>query len=143
MRRACGEDAAIVRATQGLPVYKSLGGCLALRPDGEVAIFDWLGEGVRVMGAEPDDAEWIGVAYIMAGLRITGLEGLVPERPDDAAICPECRGSGSGLEKLVESGVISEEEAAGLDEGGVFHCRCCGLGWKWWSGGLDEEGEGR
>ena len=104
---------ALVAEVQLLPASLDWGGCLGLRPNGEVASFLW--DKPTTLRAEPD-ARICNLAYYQASLKYAALAPLVPKRPADALECPHCKGSGQC------SGVPPH-----LAE--MFVCYCGGLGW--------------
>jgi len=99
----------IARRTNVLPVVLDMGGCLALRPSGEIVSFPW------------DNASDIRVetcprirnlAFFQGSKKFPALRALVPARPSNAVDCSHCRG---------------QSELVGLPENVV--CYCGGLGW--------------
>ncbi len=96
-----------------LPVVLDMGGCLGLRPNGEVASFVWddpqtlrTEHGIRIRN----------LAYHQASLRYGALKWLKPQRPHDAVVCSHCSGSGrcSTFPLPLADRII---------------CYCGGLGW--------------
>jgi hypothetical protein len=90
-----------------------MGGCVALRPDGNVVSFLWdEPHGLKVQ----NDVLWRNRALYQGSRKYPELTVLVPARPPEAEDCPQCGGSGTprlaleaGIENLV--------------------CSCGGLGW--------------
>jgi hypothetical protein len=104
---------AVAAELQLLPAMLDMGGCLSLRPSGEVASLLW-GEPHRLR-AEPDE-RIRNLAYYQASLKYPALTRLVPCRPPDAVVYPHCGGSGrcDWLPDRLADGVV---------------CYCGGLGW--------------
>ncbi len=105
--------AAIARDYAALTVYCDLGGCLAIRKDGEVISIPDDPHGS--VGVERDVA-LRNLAFIKAAKLYPELISLVPSRPPDALICSDCAGTGvnpitahPGFENII--------------------CRCGGAGW--------------
>ena len=90
-----------------------MGGCLGLKPSGEVAGFTW-DEPHRL--ATTTEPHMRNLVYYQASLKYPALAQLAPHRPADAIVCPSCGGSGKliGLPERLASHVI---------------CECGGLGW--------------
>jgi hypothetical protein len=104
---------AIAAEVRLLPAMLDAGGCLGLRPSGEVASFLWdEPQRLRTEGGE----RIRNLAYHQAALKYPGLALLVPRRPPDAVVCSYCGGSGrcGGLPDRLADSVI---------------CFCGGLGW--------------
>jgi len=99
---------AIVAEVQLLPAMLDMGGCLGLRPNGEVASFMW--DEPYTLRPETDN-RIRNMAYYRASLKHPALAPLVPRRPADAVDCSYCAGSGRfpGFDQVV--------------------CYCGGLGW--------------
>lgn len=95
-----------------LPILFDMGGCFAVRPNGEVVSFAWdERDDVRV----EDDLRIRNLALFQGSKKYPELEDLI-EKPSDATECPDCKGTGReptavklGLDNLV--------------------CYCGGLGW--------------
>jgi len=98
---------------QLLPALLDMGGCIGLRPDGEVVSFVW--DEPYALRSERDPPIR-NIAYYQASLKYPELVLLIPERPPDATICPFCDGSGKPL------GIPKSELKN-------FTCYCGGLGW--------------
>ncbi|MGH7733320.1 MAG: hypothetical protein ACREOE_06360, partial [Gemmatimonadales bacterium] len=79
----------VVAKFGGLPLTLDMGGCLAIRADGEVISFQWdEPHDVRV----EQDAHWRNVALYQGSLKYPELAPLVPARPIDARPCEHCAG---------------------------------------------------
>src|SRR5690348_6387084 len=74
-----------------LPVTLDMGGCIGLRPSGEVAYFLW--DDPKLLIAECEERVR-NSAYYQASLKYPMLAPLVPRRPSDAVVCTHCNGSG-------------------------------------------------
>jgi hypothetical protein len=76
-----------------LPLCGDMGGCLALRVDGEVlAVGSDEAEGARVERLE----RIRNAALFQGSRRYPELAELVPLRPEGARTCPDCGGTGVG-----------------------------------------------
>ncbi len=104
---------AIAAEIQLLPACLDMGGCLGLRPSGEVASFVWDEPGQ--LRADSDERTR-NTVYFQASLKHPTLAHLVPCRPSDAVVCSFCGGSGRGNE-------------LGQELADHFVCYCGGLGW--------------
>jgi hypothetical protein len=104
---------AIAAELQLLPACLDMGGCLGLRPSGEVASFVW--DEPRLLRADWDERTR-NMVYYHASLKYPTLAHLVPCRPSDAVVCSFCGGSGRCNE-------LGEKLADHLV------CYCGGLGW--------------
>ena len=97
-----------------LPLFYDWNGFVALRPGGQVVLFD-----VEGGEAEPVvDARVRHVAMAEGARRYAGLPFLLPARTPDAVACESCRGTGRltfgpGSEHLSDKVI----------------CECGGLGW--------------
>jgi hypothetical protein len=104
---------AIAAELQLLPASLDMGGCLGLRPSGEVAGFLW--DEPHALRTDWDH-RIRNMVYYQASLKYPSLTPLVPSRPADALVCPSCGGSGrcSGLPPDLADKIV---------------CYCGGLGW--------------
>jgi hypothetical protein len=104
---------ALAQQVQLLPAVLDMGGCLGLRPSGEVASLLW--DEPHLLRAERDERIQ-NLAYYRASLKWPALAALVPVRPADALVCWHCGGSGrcSGLAPELADRMV---------------CYCGGLGW--------------
>jgi hypothetical protein len=102
-----------VRRMAALPLMLDMGGCYAIRADGELLEFDW-------DDPDPcrpvDDPRLINVALHQGSLRYRQLRSLEPSRPTDASDCPHCRGTGT----------LALNSQPGLED---LVCYCGGVGW--------------
>ena len=100
----------VVAKFDALPLTLDMGGCLAIRADGEIISFQW---------DEPHDARveqnahWRNVALYQGSLKYPELSPLVPPRPTDARPCEHCAG-------------VAAIRAQGIKN---IVCYCGGLGW--------------
>jgi hypothetical protein len=116
LREPGGDPAEVVAAArtyQLLPIWKDFGGCILLRPDGELLSFGW--ETPTQLEPIPDDAPDRAIVHAARGWAsrtFPEVRGLRPERRADSKTCPGCKGTGH-LEG-VPSNIV---------------CACGGLGW--------------
>lgn len=102
----------IVQKFGGLPLILDMGGCYALRPDGEVVTFAW---------DEPHDCKveqdprLRNMALFQGAKKYPELAPLVPPRQADAVDCSHCRGTGR-----FPTGDVPIDNVI---------CYCGGLGW--------------
>jgi hypothetical protein len=97
----------VARRTNGLPVYGDLGGVIALTLSGEFVLYGDNSDTV----APVQESLWEDVALASLGKHYPDLRELLPDRPADATVCPNCSGTGWMM-------------------GGRLFCRMCrGLGW--------------
>jgi hypothetical protein len=100
----------IAAEIEALPLVMDMGGCYAIRCNGDVVSFAWdTPSDVRVA----EDPRTRNMAIFQRSKKYPTLQSLVPARPDDAAECPQCRGTGK-LPEPMPANVI---------------CYCGGLGW--------------
>jgi hypothetical protein len=95
------------RYIKGLLVYGDLGGVIALTLSGEFVGCDHELESVTTVREQL----WIDVALASLGKHYPDLRGLLPDRPAQAPVCPNCSGSGWMM------------------DGRLYCARCRGLGW--------------
>jgi hypothetical protein len=103
----------VVRDVLALPLWLDMGGCYAIRANGELVEFGWDGPG----GSKPlDDPRIVNLALLQGSLKFPELAVLVPTRPAGATTCGHCGGEG---------------KLALTKEPGLEHivCYCGGLGW--------------
>ena len=105
---------AVAAGGEALPLVCDFGGCLAIRPDGEIVSFTWdkMGD-PRV----ETDARIRNLALFQGGKKYPELRTLIPARPPQARECPDCEGTGITTiagEVELENNVV---------------CYCGGLGW--------------
>jgi|SRR5215831_19366552 len=74
-----------------LPVMLDMGGCYAIRPDGQIFSFLW--DYPYDLRPE-DDPRIVNVVFYRASLKYQELAELKPQKPADAQICPVCKGTG-------------------------------------------------
>jgi hypothetical protein len=96
-----------------LPLTWDMGGCLALRPTGEVVSWAWDQE--EQVSLERS-ARVRHVAMFQGAAKFVDLRPFLPVRPADAPICTSCSGTGiaSGLPQELGEQVV---------------CLCGGSGW--------------
>ena len=95
-----------------LPLYADMGGCIAIRPDGDVIFVD-----IDQDWTDPErsdlDPDWRTVALAVGSWTYPALATLLPPRGPADIDCPECEGTGG-------------ERVAS-----VLVCGAClGLGWR-------------
>ena len=104
---------AVVAKFGALPLITDMGGCYALRLDGEVVSFAWdEPHGLAVV----DDERLRNTALNQGSQRYPELAPLVPARPAEAIDCRSCGGTG-----------IVAFEGRSLPNNVI--CFCGGLGW--------------
>jgi hypothetical protein len=102
---------------QALPLYEDLGGCIAIRPDGELIFVesnvDWSKPNVSARELEP---MWRTIALASGSRRYPELRELLPPRGAEDIDCPDCAGTGRLREPPTRAGLI---------------CSAChGVGWR-------------
>src|SRR5262245_25367448 len=86
----------LARRLDVLPLTWDMGGCMALRPTGEIVAWMWdEEENVSLREASLDRNR----ALFQGAAKYPALVPFLPSRPSDATTCPHCKGSGkvSGL----------------------------------------------
>ena len=97
-----------------LPLFCDMGGCLAIRPDGEIVSFVWdEADKLRVEG----DTRARNIALFQGSTKYPELKSLIKPASPSARECPHCEGTG----------VEASAREAGMGDGVV--CYCGGLGW--------------
>jgi hypothetical protein len=104
-------DAVIVRE-HVLPGWRDMGGCYALRPNGEVIFFGWDDMAITI-GTDPRIRNF---AFAQAARTYAQLSEFVPQRPTSARSCDVCNGTGmpASLPAHLADSIV---------------CQCGGLGW--------------
>lgn len=74
-----------------LPAMLDMGGCYAIRSDGQIFSFLW--DSPYELRHE-DDPRIINMVFYRASKKYPELAGLQPERPADAQVCMQCKGTG-------------------------------------------------
>jgi hypothetical protein len=98
-----------------LPMMLDMGGCYAIRPDGEIISFSW--DEPFKLDIEKDAR--IQRLVLASGVKkYPELKNLLPTRPDEAIECSSC--NGTGVDRFVAE--------HGLDPETIV-CFCGGLGW--------------
>lgn len=100
----------IAAELQVLPLVPDMGGCYAIRSNGEVVSFSW--DAPSDVRAE-EDPRIRNMAIFQGSRKYPILQSLVPHKPADALECPHCRGTGKLPEPMPENVI----------------CYCGGLGW--------------
>jgi hypothetical protein len=103
----------LARRLEVVPLTWDMGGCIALRPTGEIVTWVWDEE--ERLHAETSRLEQHR-AMFQGAAKFPELKPFLPRRPVDANRCPGCGGSG------VVTGV-----AAAI--AGQLACQCGGAGW--------------
>jgi hypothetical protein len=104
---------AIAAELNALPLLLDMGGCYAIRPDGEVISFAWDDE--KDYQVE-QDRRTKNIALFEGGQKYPELKELIPARTLEDQDCPHCNGTGT-LPINAELGVRN------------LLCYCGGLGW--------------
>jgi hypothetical protein len=95
---------------QALPLVADMGGCYAIRCNGDIVSFAWDSPGELRLEEDPRIRN---MAIFQGSKKHPALRALVPPRPADARDCPHCGGRGA-LPAPMPENVI---------------CYCGGLGW--------------
>lgn len=82
---------ASARELNVLPLMLDMGGCFAIRSDGEVISFLW--ENDRDIRQE-NDARIRNIALFQGSKKYPELRALIPPRPPEATTCSQCNGTG-------------------------------------------------
>jgi len=99
----------IARRHHALPLLLDTGGCVALRPNGELIQFLWDTPDQVTIEADPKMRH---VARAVGSRRYSAISGLAPTRTSTSEVCVICKGTGvirADLPNIV--------------------CSCGGLGW--------------
>jgi hypothetical protein len=99
----------IARRHHALPLLLDMGGCIALRPSGELIGFLW--DSPDELSVE-SNTQMCHVARAVGTRRYPEISGLAPVRTPQSRTCPACKGTGSIRPDLPN--VV---------------CSCGGLGW--------------
>ena len=99
----------IARRHHALPLLLDMGGCVALRPNGELIQFLWDSPDQVAIEADPKMGH---VARAVGSRRYSAISGLAPIRTSTSEVCPTCKGTG-----VVRPDLPS------------IVCICGGLGW--------------
>jgi len=105
------------RMHRALPLMMDWGGCVALRPTGELVSWAWddPAQVSPVGDAGEHDRRIVHAARARGAGRFPQITGLAPVRDENARRCPTCKGTGK-LEGMPENII----------------CACGGLGWISW-----------
>jgi len=104
---------AVVLKLNVLPLVLDMGGCLAIKPEGEIISFAWDSE----MDIQIELDERIrNIALFQGTAKYPELKAMIPARTKDAVDCPHC--NGTGIEPLATELQITN-----------IVCYCGGLGW--------------
>jgi hypothetical protein len=95
-----------------LPVWRDMGGCYALRPNGEVISFGWDDVAITV----ETDPRIRNIALAEGARTYAELREFLPQRPASARSCDVCNGTGTSasLPTHLANSIV---------------CQCGGLGW--------------
>lgn len=96
-----------------LPLMLDMGGCYALRSNGQVVSFLW--DDLKEVRVE-DDLRIRNIALFQGSKKYPELKALIPPKPGNALECHVCGGTG----------VVPISAQLGLDN---LVCYCGGLGW--------------
>jgi hypothetical protein len=99
--------------TQALPLYADMGGCVAIRPDGELISVDWDKPKDWTRETQP---RWRTIALAVGSWKYPALVDLLPARGPEDRDCVECAGTGRRVEPPVLAGLICEA--------------CLAVGWR-------------
>ena len=117
---SAGTDPDITRSARfhnALPLWLDTGGCVALRPNGELISWAW-DEPEKLLEldvAGERDRRMVHVARAQGAQRYPQIAGLAPVRDEHSQVCPSCHGSG---------------KMPNVPDG--FVCECGGVGWISW-----------
>jgi hypothetical protein len=103
-----------------LPVMLDWGGCFAVRSDGQIFSFLW--DSPHELRPE-DDPRIINMFFYQASQKYPELAELRPQKPDNAQLCPHCKGTGDPLFGMDLTGTDLANQANN------FVCYCGNLGW--------------
>lgn len=104
----------LAAAREVLPLFCDFGGCLAIRPDGEIVSLCWDAmDNLRIEG----DARIRNIALFQGSQKYPELRTLIPPRLPESQDCPHCDGTG----------IETTAKQVGLEDSIV--CYCGGLGW--------------
>jgi hypothetical protein len=98
-----------------LPAMLDMGGCYAIRSDGQIFSFLW--DSPYELRPE-DDPRIINMVFYLASQRYPDIAGLKPQKPPDAQTCPMCKGTGD---------LFFGKEMENLYKN--ISCYCGNLGW--------------
>jgi hypothetical protein len=104
---------ALARRLGVLPLTWDMGGCMALRPSGEIVAWVWHEEDHLRTENSPLEQHR---AIFQGAAKFIELKPFLPHRPLDAGPCPTCGGSG----------IVSGVPAAFAEQ---LVCLCGGSGW--------------
>jgi hypothetical protein len=99
----------IARRHHALPLLLDMGGCVALRPNGELIQFLWDAPDQVAIEADPKMRH---VARAVGSRRYSAISGLAPTRTSTSEVCLTCKGTGVVRPDLPN-----------------IVCICGGLGW--------------
>lgn len=98
-----------------LPLLIDMGGCCALRPNGEIISVSW--DDITDVQIETDK-RLRNIVLFEGSKKYKGMEVLAPKRSVDALECPHCKGTG----------ILELSRELGITEPNI-KCYCGGLGW--------------
>ena len=79
----------VAEITGALPISLDMGGALAIKPDGQIIMYDDNRQEITV----PDE-NWRTAALVQLAKRYDELRMLAPQRPKNASDCETCGGTG-------------------------------------------------
>jgi hypothetical protein len=106
----------LAAAERVLPLVTDMGGVIAINVRGDIVIFPFDVNAEKVTPKVGQDLRIRNMALFQGSKKYPELIALVPSKPDDSHICPDCGGTGV------------EPNAAKLKLDNVI-CYCGGLGW--------------
>ncbi|MGE0128833.1 MAG: hypothetical protein AB7U82_12200 [Blastocatellales bacterium] len=103
----------IAAEANALPLFTEMGGVYAINTHGDIISFSW---DSLELPKEETDPRIRNIVLFQGSKKYPEIRCLIPEKPDDARICPHCQGTGI------------EPFSAKHNVDGVV-CYCGGLGW--------------
>jgi hypothetical protein len=102
----------VARQLNALPIYPDFSGCIGLRPDGSMVYLD------DNTGKTTEDIEpkFRIAALVYGSEKYPELNVFLPERPETAVDCQDCKGTG----RFILEGQVYRM---------IFCGKCSGLGW--------------
>lgn len=98
------------KALNALPLLYDMGGCYLLRANGDLISFAWNSPDEWRTESDP---RIVNIALFQGSKKYPALASLIPSRPPDSAVCPQCGGTGRDQHTQLANVV----------------CYCGGLGW--------------
>jgi hypothetical protein len=103
----------MVRRHNVLPLHMDMGGCGALRPDGEIVEWTWDDPSGPAIDRDPTSRQ---ATLFQGAVKYPSLRVLLPVRPAGAIECSGCKGTGRFI-------------LPDLEPSDSIICRCGGAGW--------------